>query len=307
MIVVCCVGLVSIALLFVCYYLPFYQRRHKTENHYRLPKSKHFEHNRDKMYALISEMEQTPYERVYTTSFDGLKLSARYYFVSEGAPLQIQVPGYRGTSVRDFCGGNKLARESGFNTLLIDLRAHGESEGHTITFGIRERFDVVSWINYALERFGKDTQIWLVGVSMGASTVLSASELDLPKNVRGIIADSPYAAPSEIIADSCAKLGLSTKIMTPLINAAAKIFGGFDPDEATALKAVANTDLPILLIHGEEDDIVPCDMSRKLYAACKDHAKLLTFPDAGHGLSYMTDKPRYENAVREFTQETALR
>ena len=288
------------ALLIVCYILPFYQRHEKKEDHYRLPNSKSFTQNREQMYALISEMEQVPFERVYTNSFDGLRLSARYYHVADGAPLQIQVPGYRGTSVRDFCGGNKLARKCGFNTLLLDLRAHGESQGHTITFGVRERRDVLSWVHYALERFGSDVPIMLVGVSMGGATVLMASQLSLPQNVKGIIADCPFAAPRDIIADSCQKRGLNPKLMMPFISLSAKILGGFDLDGANALDAVAHTQLPILLIHGEADDIVPCEMSRKIYACCKGYAELHVFHDAGHGLSYMADNARYEQIVRSF-------
>ncbi len=299
------VGLLSVALLTtlsVCYFLPFYQHPEKKENHYRLPDSPHFERNQEEMYALIAQMEAVPFERVYTESFDGLTLSARYYHLRDGAPLQIQVPGYRGTSVRDFCGGNKLARKCGFNSLLIDLRAHGCSKGHTITFGVRERRDVVSWINYALNRFGKQTEIWLVGVSMGAATVLMASELNLPDNVKGIIADCPYDAPRDIIADSCKKMKLNPKLMMPFIRLSAKLMGGFDLDSASAIRAVQNTNIPILLIHGEEDDIVPCDMSRRIYKACRGYAELHTFEGAGHGLSYMADNERYEAVIKAFVE-----
>ena len=61
--------------------------------------------------------------------FDGLKLGGRYYHVRYEAPFVIQIHGYRGTAVRDFCGGNKFARESGYNSIVIDQRVHGESEG----------------------------------------------------------------------------------------------------------------------------------------------------------------------------------
>lgn len=303
-------GVVGFALLtvlvitLVCYIKVFYQQSHRREDHYRLPNSPHFNKNRDEMFALIADMDALPFERVYTTSYDGLRLSARYYHVADGAPLQIQIPGYRGTSVRDFCGGNKLARKYGFNTLLLDLRCHGESDGRTITFGVRERKDALSWINYCLQRFGKDTEIWLVGVSMGAATALMATELNLPQNVKGVIADCPFAKPSDIIADSCKKMRLSPKFMMPFIRLAARVFGGFRLDEADATRAVAQTDIPILLIHGEEDDIVPCDMSREIAENCRGYVERYTFPGAGHGLSYMADNARYESVVKQFIDKT---
>ena len=292
--------LLTAAVTLVCYFKAYFQRPHGKEDHYRLPDSPHFERDREKMYALIHEMEKQPFERVYTRSRDGLRLSARYYHVADGAPLQIQIPGYRGTSVRDFCGGNKLARKCGFNTLLIDLRAHGESQGHTITFGARERLDVLCWIDYALDRFGAETEIWLVGVSMGASTAILAGAYDLPANVKGIIADCPYCKAEDIIADSCRKMHLSPRLMMPFLRLAATVFGGFSLKDADVLQAMSHVTLPVLLIHGEEDDIVPCRMSHMLYEHRHGYAELHTFPNAGHGLSYMADGPRYEQTVRDF-------
>ena len=77
--------------------------------------------------------------------------------------------------------------------MMIDQRAHGKSEGRTMTFGVFERFDVLSWIDYTVERVGKKTRIVLAGISMGAATVLMASNLNLPPNVKGIMADCPYS------------------------------------------------------------------------------------------------------------------
>ena len=155
------------------------------------------------MLSLIRQMDEIPYEAVTISAQDGTKLAVRYYHVRDGAPLQIQLHGYRGTALRDFCGGNKLARESGQNTLVVDQRAHGKSGGTTITFGIRERLDCLCWVEYASQRFGSDIPVFLSGVSMGAATVLMASELELPANVVGIIADCPYSSPEAIIRKVC--------------------------------------------------------------------------------------------------------
>ena len=172
------------------------------EDPHALPVGEQYINERGRMLALIEELEQIPFEPVTIRSRDGLKLYGRYYHVREGAPVQIQVHGYRGSALRDFCGGSKLAREMGMNILLVDQRAHGGSGGRTITFGIRERWDCLSWAEYAAERFG-DVDIYLVGVSMGAASVLMASELDLPENVAGIIADCPFSSPEAIIAKVC--------------------------------------------------------------------------------------------------------
>ncbi|MCH5152129.1 MAG: alpha/beta hydrolase [Clostridiales bacterium] len=310
-IIACCVVGVFFLLVFmpawVSYTVVFYVSARHKENPYLLPKGEQFEENRDVMYALIKEMEEIPFERVYLTAVDGKKLSAKYYHVRDGAPLQIQIPGYRGSSTRDLCGGNKLARKYGFNTLVMDLRAHGESQGHTITFGVKERLDTLCWIKYACERFGEQTPIFLVGVSMGAATALMTSDLDLPKNVVGIIADCPYSSPSEVIASVCKKMKLSPKILLPYIRLGARMFGHFRLDDVSATKSVANTQIPILLIHGEDDRFVPCDMSREIYEARNGYVELHTFADAGHALSYMKDYKRYEEITKNFIEHCGVK
>ena len=256
------------------------------------------------MLSLIREMDEIPYEAVTISAQDGTKLAARYYHVRDGAPLQIQFHGYRGTAVRDFCGGNKLARESGQNTLVVDQRAHGKSGGTAITFGIRERWDCLSWAEYANQRFGSDTPIFLSGVSMGAATVLMASELKLPANVIGIIADCPYSSPEAIIRKVCREdMHLPPALVMPFIRLGARLFGHFDLREASALEAVQHTHIPILLIHGEDDRFVPCDMSREIFGACAGEKNRVTFPGAGHGLSYIVDTETYSDAVSCFVSQ----
>ena len=61
--------------------------------------------------------------------------------------------GYKGTANRDFSGGAKLMIDSGYNVILADQRGHMLSEGHQITFGIKEKRDTKSWIDFAYKTF----------------------------------------------------------------------------------------------------------------------------------------------------------
>ena len=283
--------------LYLAYKRAFLNPPPHREDPYKLPRSEQYQRNREEMLSLIREFDRIPYEKVYITSYDGLRLFGRYYHVKDGAPLQIQFHGYRGTAMRDFCGGNKLAREAGLNTLVVDQRAHGQSQGSAITMGIRERQDCLSWARYAADRFGPETPITLAGVSMGAATVLMASDLE---NVRGSMADCPYASPEGIIQDVLGKMKLPPRLFYPLLSLAARIYGDFRLESASALESVRRTRLPILLIHGEEDCFVPCGMSRELAAAGGDKVTLATFPGAGHGLSFIEDRARYAALVSDF-------
>ncbi len=260
--------------------------------------------NSDNIKVFMDKVDSTPCEWVYIDSHDGKRLAARYIHSCDGAPLHIQFHGYRGSSTRDFCGGNLLARARGHNTLLIEQRAHSKSDGHTITFGIKERIDCLKWIKYAVKRFGDKTPIILSGISMGASTVLMAGEFDLPKNVVGIIADSPFSSPSDIIKNECANMGLSPKLVFPFIRLGGLIFGRFDVCKASSLEAVKKCTKPVLIIHGEADTFVPLEMGKKLYENCASQNKrFASFPNANHGYSYIVDGKRYEAIVDEFLAE----
>ena len=302
----CFAGLLLIVLLIAgfSYRTAFYSSAHRKEDHYALPQGEQYEKERQRMLSLIRRMDDIPYESVSISARDGTRLFARYFHVRDGAPLQIQFHGYRGTALRDFCGGNKLARESGQNTLVVDQRAHGRNGGRTITFGIRERMDCLCWAEYASQRFGSNTPIFLSGVSMGAATVLMASELELPCNVIGIIADCPYSSPEAIIRKVCREdMHLPPALVMPFVRLGARLFGHFDLKEASAVQAVRNTDIPILLLHGEDDRFVPCDMSREIFDACAGEKTRITFPGAGHGLSYIVDTVRYSEAVSRFVDQ----
>ena len=135
---------------------------------------------------------------------------------------------------------------------------------------------------------------------MGAATVLMASGLDLPSNVRGIIADAPFTSPEAIIHTVCSSIHLPYFVVGPFIRLAARLYAGIGLRDADAAEAVKRTPVPILLIHGEADGFVPCEMGRQIAAANPEMIELHTFPDAGHGLSFLVDQPRYERLVRDF-------
>lgn len=262
-----------------------------------------FEPYRKEMARIFKQLCERSFEEVTIPSQDGLALYGRYYHVRDGAPLDICFHGYRSCALTDFSGGSELLFQLGHNVLLVDQRAHGKSQGHTIGFGVLERWDVLSWVDYALDRFGQQTEIVLMGVSMGAATVLMASDLGLPSNVKGIIADCPYASPGAIIRKVAGGMRIPVWLAWPFVCVGAKIYGGFNICEADAPRAVKNAPMPILLIHGESDNFVPCEMSEEIYRANPGKVQRHTFPGADHGLSYLADGPRYRQIVTAFMEK----
>lgn len=266
-------------------------------------KGKQYEPYLDEIARLLQTIIDRPCEYASITSEDGLTLSARYYHVAEGAPLDIAFHGYRSAGLTDFCGGAEISRELGHNLLLVDQRAHGKSQGRTITFGIKERYDVLNWVDYALERFGPETKILLFGISMGASTVLMASELPLPGNVKGIVADCPYSSPTKIIRTVGRRMRIPAAAAGLFSWVGAKVYGGFDLRESNPVCAVKQSKVPILLIHGESDGFVPCDMSAEIQRSNPKNVFRCTFSGADHGISFLIDPDRYRQIVGEFCRK----
>ena len=266
-------------------------------------KGKEYEPFRPLFSSMFHDLQDRPCEFVTIASRDGLTLSGRYYHTADGAPLAIGFHGYKSCWLTDFCGGADIAFQMGQNVLLVDERAHGKSQGRTITFGIKERQDLLCWIDYALIRFGSDVKILLYGVSMGGATVVMASELELPENVKGIVADCPYSAPLDVILSVGKQQGYPVKLIKPFVILGAKVYGGFDVRETSGAEAVKHTRVPILIIHGEDDTFVPPEMSKAIQDANPQMVTRYTFPSAYHALSYMVDTPRYEGLVKEFMKK----
>lgn len=305
--VVFAVGIVLILVLGMSYYAYrqafFYSdRKHKKKAPTFTDENEAFAQIGEKLRGWTEDLARVPFEEVYIKSSDGKRLFGRYYHVAEGAPLQIEFHGYKGGALRDFCGGDPFARKYGCNTLLVDQRAHGNSDGHTITFGVLERLDCLAWVNYAVERFGKDTKIFLTGISMGAATVLMATDLELPENVIGIIADSPYSSPKEILQKVCGDMKLPAKLIYPFLWLGAFLFGHFRI-RGGAEEAVRRAAVPILVLHGEGDGFVPCDMSRRICDACAAEVTYVTFANADHCLGYVVEPQKYEAAITAFADK----
>ena len=298
---------VTVGLAYVCYRMAFYvgpavRRRDVLAETADAPAGS----TRAAIHALVAELRPLPYEAVTITARDGCRLTAKYYHATEGAPLQIMVHGWRSTAEHDFGGGHKLARALGHNILLVDQRAHGGSGGNTLSFGIREKYDLADWVAYAAARWPR-SPILLTGISMGAATVLMAAALPLPPQVVGVMADCPYSSPAAIIRKVCGDRRIPGWLGMPFLRLGARLFGGFSLRNGGAVEAVANTRLPILLVHGEADDFVPCEMSREIAAACVSPLTLFTVPGAGHGGSFLVDKEGYKQAVETFLRQVLPR
>lgn len=303
-------GILAVALLaalflatYWCYRIAFYADRSIPQEEYPLPQGEIYEPCREQIKQWIRQIRQMPHEDVEITSFDGLKLRGRFYEYAPDAPIELLFHGYRGTSEQDMSGGVLRCFQVGHSALLVDQRACGKSEGNKITFGIYESRDCHSWISYVQQRFGQQRKLILCGISMGAATVLMAAGRPLPPAVAGVLADCGYTSPRDIIREVIRQMKLPPKLCYPFVRLAARLFAGFDLEEDSPIEAATRCQVPVIFFHGESDDFVPCEMSRRNFEACSAKKELVTVPGAGHGLSYFLEPERYLQAVRDFFRE----
>ena len=286
---------------YFCYRLAFSVPKQSREALFEMPDTEQYAPYSAEARQMISDALEIPYKEAVVTSYDGLRLFGKCYIASADAPWLIMLHGYRSGAGRDFCGGLKFGIDSGFNVLLVDQRAHGKSEGKCLTFGIKERYDCLTWINYVISQAGGSCKIALYGMSMGAATVLMAAGSELPKNVVCIVADCGYTSPKAIIKKVIREMHYPIFPTYALVRLGGMLFGGFDIEEYSAVQAMEKCDIPVLFIHGDDDRFVPCDMGRENHRHCRaDGKKLLIVPNAGHGMSYMSDKRAYLGTVSEF-------
>ena len=244
-------------------------------------------------------------ETVTAVSFDGTRLTADF-LPAEGASRGrvLLFHGYHG-GVEDFSAALRHYHEMGFDLLVPDQRAHHRSEGRFIGYGVLERRDCKVWAEEADRRWG-ETPTFLVGVSMGTTTVLMAAGEDLPRDVRGIVSDCGFTSPKAIVSAVLRKrTHLPAGLFYPVVNGLFRLLAGYGLNDYSTVTAMERCRLPVLFVHGEADGFVPPEMTRESYDACRTEKQLLMVPGAGHGRSYLEDMPGYRRQLNEFLTRCA--
>lgn len=302
-------ALVTICLLaaLVCFFLVFYvpKRKMPTGEAYEIPEGDIYEVFREDMKNWTMWIRSLPQEKIEIKSHDGLTLRGTYYEYQPGAPIEILFHGYRGYAERDLNGGVERCFSLGRSAILVDQRGSGYSDGHVITFGVRECRDCVAWAKEAVRRFGEDAEIIITGISMGAATVMMASgESDLPRQVVCCLADCGYSSSKEILHKVLRDLKLPTWLFYPLIKLGARLYGGFSLESNSPMEAVKRSCIPMIFVHGDHDEFVPCEMSERLFENCASSIKKLhVSKDAGHGLAFPVERDLYIAALADFEKE----
>ena len=245
-------------------------------------------------------------KEVKITSHDNLTLVASLYENPAKKGVFLLFHGYRSNTIKDFDCILEKYYNLGYSLLVPDQRAHGRSEGKYITYGILERFDCKKWIEFVKELYGKNVPIYLDGLSMGATTVLMAAGLNIEANIRGIISDSAFSSPVQIIEKvGHDDLKLPKWLFLPQIKLLCRMIAHFDLDATTTYEALKNTDLPILFIHGTADELVPYEMAKKHCSLENNKRELVSIEGATHAFGYIVNTSLVESKLFAFIKRTS--
>ena len=247
-------------------------------------------------------LRSLPMETVRITAEDGTVLVGHLYRTACARRTILAMHGWRSSWDRDFGMIAEFWHQSGCNVLYAEQRGQGESGGDYMGFGMLERHDCLAWIGWLDDNGFSDLPIYLGGVSMGASTVLMSAAFDLPENVKGIIADCAFTS-AEAIWRHVARNNMHlpyTGLWAATANDLCKRRIQIGAAEYSTVQALGESRVPVLLIHGTDDQFVPVTMTYENYKACNSPKHLLVVPGADHGMSYYVDRAGYEAAMRDF-------
>ncbi|MBE6668001.1 MAG: alpha/beta hydrolase [Ruminococcaceae bacterium] len=225
--------------------------------------------------------QQNP-EQIYIKSHDGLSLYGELIEQPSAKGNVIFFHGYHSSCRRDIVIQCKEAFAAGYNVLLATHRGHGKSEGRYITFGAKEKLDVRAWSEYITKRF-EHLSIALMGLSMGGSSVMFASALDLPPSVKCIVNDCGFSKPSSISAHTLFfKRFILPYPSVSFMDIWARLLAKFSFYSDSSYRSLKKNTRPLLIIHGERDRFVPTNMSRRNALIKPELTELLTVSNARH-------------------------
>lgn len=233
-------------------------------------------------------------------SDDGLKLKG-FYVNNNSDTTVIFVHGYQSTPFNSFSGAAKALHKKGYNLFFVYQRAHGKSEGQYVTFGIKERKDILKWTHKINEVYSPKNII-IYGISMGCATSSMALSLNMPSNVKCAVLDCGFNKPHKEIVHESKNMGKKGgEIIIYFVNIYCKLIAGFSLFETSASKSLSKVTIPCLFIHSEGDKMVlPINTIENYNACASKHKKMIMYPKVGHGLTYLDGHPDIENQMLKF-------
>lgn len=283
-------GVTSVAL-----YLHKLAMKNESKDYLKRDKALNITYTPEKYREVVANQNwweaQVP-EDLWRRSTDDLALHASFIAAKEQSKLFVLLAHGYTSKGKDMAYFAKYYSESfDANVLAPDARGHGKSAGDYFGMGWLDRLDYLGWIEYLIQTYGEDIQIILHGQSMGAASLMMMVGEPLPKQVKFLVEDCGYTGVYELFGYQLwRKYKIPGFLLLPFANIVTRIKNGFSLKEASSVRQLKKTQLPIIFVHGAEDTFVPTEMMQKLYAAVQGAKIAIVIEGAGHGEAFDYDK-----------------
>jgi fermentation-respiration switch protein FrsA (DUF1100 family) len=242
------------------------------------------------------------FEDITISSFDGTRLYGWWMATSADAPTIIVLHGVKKNRT-DVLRAGLVLRQSGFNILIFDGRAHGSSEGRYVTYGFFERRDVETAIEWLVsEKKINRNRIGLAGESMGAAIALQvAAHNDW---IRAVWADSPFASLRRVSEEFLRRVThLPSAVLNPVVWTTLQVAnyrGSFDVKAVDPLALAARIKCPVSLVHGTADQLIATLHSQNIFDALAGDKEIWFVEGARHARSVRYAKQEYSERLTRF-------
>lgn len=259
----------------------------------------------DPLYEQDRWFKEQPKQTWRQTTPNHLKLVANYLPAAKTTNKTVVIAhGFGGNKEKMSAYGTMFHR-MGYNVLIPDDRAAGQSQGKYIGYGWLDRKDYLRWLKMVVAKNGSNSQIVMFGVSMGgATTMMVSGEHDVPKQVKAYVEDCGYTTvEAEINYQAKAMYNLPSWPLVPVVSVISQLRAGYNYREASAVKAVAHNRRPMMFIHGAKDKFVPTKMVYTLYHAANEPKQLWVVKGAGHAASFGKNPRVYQARITKFLNQ----
>ncbi|HEU0293507.1 MAG TPA: alpha/beta fold hydrolase [Anaerolineales bacterium] len=246
-----------------------------------------------------------PYENVAIKSSDGLKLAGWFVPSQNGAVIMMQ-HGYK-SNRRELLNEAEMMYRHGYGILLTTVRAHDQSDGEMITFGMNEVNDLEAWYQYLIARDDIDSnKIGILGNSYGGMLAIQYAARN--KNIRAVVADCAFSSLNDTVSTTVEFFtDLPAFPFAPLIVFWAERESGFKTEDIDTTKWIAQlSPRPVFLMQGGADVVISADSGQRLYDAAGEPKELWFDPELGH-VKFDTERAEeFERRVSEFFDKYLL-
>lgn len=201
----------------------------------------------------------------------------------------------------------KFLSDSGYNSVIIDLRAHGESDGKYCTYGFYEKSDLSLLIDHLLKTESLTTNLGIWGQSLGGAVSLQTLAID-PRLKFGIV-ESTFTDFRTIVHDYVKqRIGFDIPFLTDYLIWRAEDIADFESEQVVPSKSAASIMQPVLMVHGSKDDRIKYDYGLENFKSLAGRDKqFITCADANHLNVWESCGEQYFENVLDFIERNSRR